>query len=93
MGGWGTAQRAEQSTQKFAPNDLGATVQRAVGFAKWMEQKRGWGELGRPKMEWGQGPGAKHPLGTVQSAQVGIANQLCSWAYVPNWRIHKKGPG
>lgn len=43
----------------------------------WMG-KEGPGRTGQTQMEWGQGPGAKHPLGTVQLAQVGDANHLGS---------------
>lgn len=75
------------STQEFVsyarvcPKRFGATVQRAVGFAKLGGQS-GSGITGQAQMEWGQGPGAKHPLGTVQLALEGCTHQLCSWVWL-----------
>ena len=78
------------STQKFSltaeyaevcPKRFGATVQRTVGFAKLGGQSEA-GRTGQAQMEWGQGLGAKHPLGTVQLALEGCTHQLCSWVWL-----------
>lgn len=53
-----TVQYVEHSTQKFVPNDLAGNC---VG-GSWATQ------VGGPKRGGGQGPGAKHPMGTVQRA-------------------------
>ena len=52
---------------EVCPKRFEATVQRAVGFAKWAGQKRGWENWADPN---GMGPGAgcEAPLGTVQGA-------------------------
>ena len=48
---------------------------------RWPNPVGAW-PLCTPNLDGGQGPGAKHPLGTVQLALEGCTHQLCSWVWV-----------
>lgn len=49
---------------------------------RWPNPVGAW-PLCTPNLDGGQGPGAKHPLGTAQLALEGCTHhQLCSWVWL-----------